>query len=72
MSKVQIEVSDNAKGWIDRFRCEEDAEAEINSIHSVMSYIIDDWLGGFISDTEAKSMLATLNNAESIIKALGE
>lgn len=72
MSKVQIEVSENAKGWIDRFRCEEDAEAEINAIHSIMSYLIDDWLGGFISDPEAKSMLATLNNAESIIKSLGE
>lgn len=72
MSKVQIEVSENAKGWIDRFRCEEDAEAEIKAIHSVMSHFINDWLGGFISDIEAKSMLATLNNAESIIKSLGE
>lgn len=72
MSKVQIEVSADTKGWIDRFRCEEDAEVEINAIHSVMSYIIDNWLGGFISDIEAKSMLATLNNAESIIKSLGE
>lgn len=37
-----------------------------------MSHFINDWLGGFISDIEAKSMLATLNNAESIIKSLGE
>ena len=72
MNKVQIEVSENAKGWIDRFRCEEDAEAEIQAIHSVMSYIIDDWLGGHISDPEAKSMLATLSNANNIIKSLGE
>lgn len=70
MSKV--EISENAKGWIDRFQCKDDANKERAAIQRIISYVIDNWVGEFISDADAKDMLTTLNNANSIIKSLGE
>lgn len=72
MNKVQIEVSENAKGWIERFQYKDDANKERVTIQRIISYVIDNWVGEFISDTEAKDMLTTLNNADNIIKSLGE
>lgn len=70
MSKV--EISESAKGWIDRFQCKDDANKERAAIQRIISYVIDNWVGEFISDADAKDMLTTLNNADSIIKSLGE
>ena len=70
MSKV--EISESAKGWIDRFQCKDDANKERAAIQRIISYVIDNWVGEFISDADAKDMLTTLNNADSIIESLGE
>ena len=72
MSKVNIEVSESTKSWIDRFQYKDDVNKERAAIQRIISYVIDNWVGEFISDTEAKDMLTTLNNAEDIIKSLGE
>lgn len=72
MSKVQIEVSENAKGWIDRFQCKSDLDLEISSIRDLMFHVLDMWFDDTISDEKAKGMLNTLYNAETIIEALGE
>ena len=49
-----------------------DANKERTAIQRIISYVIDNWVGEFISDTEAKDMLTTLNNADNLIKSLGE
>lgn len=72
MSKVKVEVSESAKGWIERFQYKDDANNERTVIQRIISYVIDNWVGEFISDTEAKDMLITLSNADNIIKSLGE
>lgn len=72
MSKIKVEVSESAKSWIDRFQYKDDANKERAAIQRIISYVIDNWVGEFISDTEAKDMLTTLNNADNIIKSLGE
>lgn len=70
MSKIKVEVSESAKSWIDRFQYKDDANKERAAIQRIISYVIDNWVGEFISDTEAKDMLTTLNNADNIIKSL--
>ena len=72
MSKIKVEVSESAKGWIERFQYEDDANKERTAIQRIISYVIDNWVGEFISNTEAKDMLTTLNNADNLIKSLGE
>lgn len=72
MSKIKVEVSESAKSWIDRFQYKDDANKERAAIQRIISYVIDNWVDEFISDTEAKDMLTTLNNADNIIKSLGE
>lgn len=72
MNKIKVEVSESAKSWIDRFQYKDDANKERAAIQRIISYVIDNWVGEFISDTEAKDMLTTLNNADNIIKSLGE
>lgn len=72
MSKIKVEVSESAKSWIDRFQYKDGANKERAAIQRIISYVIDNWVGEFISDTEAKDMLTTLNNADNIIKSLGE
>ena len=69
MSKIKVEVSESAKGC---FQYEDDANKERTAIQRIISYVIDNWVGEFISDTEAKDMLTTLNNADNLIKSLGE
>lgn len=72
MGKIKVEVSESAKSWIDRFQYKDDANKERAAIQRIISYVIDNWVGEFISDTEAKDMLITLSNADNIIKSLGE
>ena len=72
MNKVKIEVSKGAAGWIERFQYKNDADKERIAIQRIISYVIVNWVGEFISDTEAKDMLITLSNADNIIKSLGE
>lgn len=72
MSKVNIEVSENAKGWINRFRSKSDLDLEISYMRDIVFHVLDAWFDDTISDEKAKSMLNTLYNAESIIKSLGE
>lgn len=72
MSKVNIEVSENAKGWINRFRSKSDLDLEISYMRDIVFHALDTWFDDTISDEKAKSMLNTLYNAESIIKSLGE
>lgn len=72
MNKVKVEVTGSAKDWIDRFQDKRSVGTERAAIQRIISYVIDNWVGEFISDTEAKDMLTTLNNADNIIKSLGE
>lgn len=72
MNKVKVEVSENAKGWIDRFQCKSDLDLEISYIREIMSHVLDGWFDESVSDEKAKSMLNTLYNTEIIIKSLGE
>lgn len=73
MERFKIEVSKDAKDWIERFQGNtNDIERERVVIQQVIAFVIDSWINEGLADLEAKEMLTTLRNADCIINSLGE
>lgn len=72
MERINVEVSQQAKDWIERFQyCKEDTNRERAAVQKIATSIIDNWISDNLTDSEAKDFLTTLRNADSIIESLG-